>query len=1005
MKPQYILPNGKYTMLNASIRLTYGGATRSQLLRARLFSEHTSQPVELATFDAYPEYKIEQQLLTSKGLLTPGVKLRNLYEELSVAEDLRPFLTGPTLNVPAWFDELRSLEFTFELTKDGTPWRKVFDVNGDRKSFYFQYLRKDGSVYATVDRRAGGSDWDRTNRGVVLSNEQETPIGIYRSVPELISRWIKTLGAGCDHHFLIFDSKESGRLLVEQPREDNQYFILTAHTPHLQPPRQWNSLPATSDWKETVAGLALWDAFILLSDAHRADLELAEGKRNNLFVLPHPVTASTGPSSGPRQPNLVLIVCRLEKQKRIEDALMAFRLVVDQIPEACLEIYGEGSKRSEWESLSEHLGLKGNVFFMGYDPHPAKQYERASAFIMTSLFEAQPLTLLEAIAHGCPVVSYNIKYGPAQMIDHGLNGLLIAEGDIEELAQQTISILTNEQLVAHMSHKSKQKSKEFELPTFFAKWKSLLESVVYQKNSRTSLRRGHLVVTSAVSSSSKQLLGGPPAGTQGTGVDGEPIEITGRLYITSDDPDSVTSNDARVYLRVQHAKSSVVVYLETSHLRANELGDVYVVKAQVDRREVLSKFPGLQSGFELWFEVTRNNAHLLALCENKPELTNGNGLSAAIENMFPHLHAKEMSTGNTTTPMLLVPSIFHINISDPINGVLQRLEHEKCAYIHIKDDNNVLTGRSILQVAHQDPRIKLLVNGLAQRGYYVYHTTNGVSKFVKHEYISTMWQSVINGTYSISKKDVVHILEPPVAKVAARKLIVVFSSIGGDIFGEGLFRYFTQNYKSVQKFVPNDTAILRIADIGGVVGAFYLDTTYRMDNAERIGTLIEEKRLQLGLAKDDVITYGASKGATGALFHALTNGYRSISVEPIVNDHYYEKSFGDTHFTAAGNFPRSKEAVFGELIEHHRTKIMSGFGVMAPRIAVIYSEQSPQFPYIDALLGQHYTPDICLVNFTHPNIHDHPDVSPASLNLLATFMNMACYGLPMPSGNFSIRCE
>lgn len=995
MKPSYTLPAGRYTMLNASIRLTYGGATRSQLLRARLFSEYTGMQIELATFDAYPEYDAERQLLTSKGLVPAQVRLRNLYEELAVAADLSQFSNHSTLTMPAWFDDTLNREFTIEYAKDGRPWRRAIDVNGDRRSFYFQYLRSDGSIYATVDRRIGGSDWDRQYRGVVLSDTRGTPVAAFDSIPALINSWTRVMGAHDKRHFLIFDSKESGRLIAEQPREDNQFLVLTAHTPHLQPPRHWNSPAATQDWHETIAGLHNWDAFIVLSDAHRTDLELAEGKRNNIFVLPHPIAETSSPSSQAREPNLAIIVCRLEKQKRIQDAIRAFRHVVDQNLEARLEIYGEGSKRGEWEDLAQSLGLGESVRFLGYDPNPGKQYQRASVFLMTSLFEAQPLTLLEAIAHGSPIVAYDIKYGPAQMVRHGENGYLTPEGDIEDLAQKTIRVLSDGALSARMSQASYDISENFQLPRFFQAWGELLETICRQKESRRSLEQ----ITARIEDVT--FPSGRTFGETPREQFPERSDIRGTIFARGDRPIAPIRSDLNIQIRVHHPQNPNVLYLDTVGRFEGDDG-TRLVQASLTRTQLRQSFPDQVEGFELWCEVTLNNAHSLFRWAPGGARTDLPPKHLQLEQ--PATSAKDLVAAKPEVARSHSQSTLHLKLLDDVEEALARCAGHEPRFVHVKDARGVLNGRSILKAAHQDSTIRTMVNALAQRGYYVYHTKDSVSRFVRDEHIPKMWHSVLDGTYSVSDDGVIHIVEHPLTAVPPRKLIVVFSSIG-DIFNEGLFRYFTRNYRSIQKFVPQDAAILRIADVGGVVGGFYLNTTYRPDNAERISALIEQKRLELGLTKDDVVTYGASKGATGALFHAVRNGYKSVSVEPIVNDQYYESAFGDTHFTGGGNFPRTKETVFEELISEHKGRLMSRSEVSAPRIAVIYSEQSPQFPYLNALLAQNALSDITLVNVSHPNIKDHPDVSPASLNLTATFLNMLCYGFAMPSGNFSLRCE
>ncbi|MFC3299512.1 glycosyltransferase [Arthrobacter agilis] len=608
MEPPYHLPDGRYTMLNASIRLTYGGATRSQLLRARLFSENTGLPIELATFDAYPEYDTERKLLTSKGLLPPQVHLRNMYEELAVSSDLGRFSDGTDKEIPSWFRESLSRDFAVEYAKDGRPWRRAIDVNGDRRSFYFQYLRSDGSVYATVDRRVGGSDWDRQNRGVVLTDPAGTPVAVLSSVPELINSWIRVMGEREKRHFLLFDSKESGRLIAEQPREDNQFLLLTAHTPHLQPPRHWNSPAATADWHETISGLHHWDAFIVLSDAHRADLELAEGKLNNIFVLPHPIADSSPLNSEDRDPNLALIVCRLEKQKRVQDALHAFRRVVDEVPEARLEIYGEGSKRAEWEELTRSLGLSDSVKFLGYDPNPGRQYRRASAFLMTSLFEAQPLSLLEAISHGSPIVAYDIKYGPAQMVRHGSNGYLTREGDIEDFARKTTSVLRDPSLSSQMSRASFEMAENFQLPRFFAAWNDLLETICQQKEGRLELEQ----VSAALDN------GFLPSGRSFSSLTTvempDALHITGRVAVRTRPPSIHDSAQPTIQLRVQHPHNPNVLYLETAD--SQRLGDEdRNLTALLKKSDLEELFADHTTGFELWCETTLNNAHSLFRCD------------------------------------------------------------------------------------------------------------------------------------------------------------------------------------------------------------------------------------------------------------------------------------------------------------------------------------------------------------------------------------------------------
>lgn len=340
----------------------------------------------------------------------------------------------------------------------------------------------------------------------------------------------------------------------------------------------------------------------------------------------------------------------------------------------------------------------------------------------------------------------------------------------------------------------------------------------------------------------------------------------------------------------------------------------------------------------------------------------------------------------------------------PITELIETLRDGNYVYLHLADTKNLIGDKTLLAASHRNSELKRYVVALAKAGYYVYHVVDGVVRFVREDHIPKMWHSVRDGDYQVSDEGVVYKIEEPVAGGPTNNLVVIFSSIGGDIFGNGLSRYFTMNFRSIQKHVPADTAILRIADIGGVVGSFYLDTLHVPNNSKRITSLIESVRHERQIGKKSVITYGASKGASGALYQALTSGYRCVCVEPIVNDAYYETAFGDTHFTRDGIFLKSKEEFFTEAMTQHEKSVADASTFDTGSIVVVYSDQSPQSAYIRETLGGHITAAVSLVNFRHPSISDHPDVSPNSLNLVSMYLNMMCYGLPFGGGHFGLKC-
>jgi hypothetical protein len=348
---------------------------------------------------------------------------------------------------------------------------------------------------------------------------------------------------------------------------------------------------------------------------------------------------------------------------------------------------------------------------------------------------------------------------------------------------------------------------------------------------------------------------------------------------------------------------------------------------------------------------------------------------------------------------------FVADISIPVSGL-----HE--ALTGLKNPVNIVRIRhleasgvdsNILHLARRDQHAKDIVVTLATLGYYSFMAAQGVTSFVFDGHIGKLWHSVKEGAFLRDENGLVYTYTKPTLEVNHPKLLVVFSSIGPDITSPRLVRYFTQNYQSVQKFVPGDTAILRIADIGGVQGAFYLNTTFQPANADNIAGLISRVRAKHGIRKESVVLYGASKGATGALYHGLTSGYRAVAVDPIVSDEYYEKRYNDTHFTQGGIFPKKKQDVFREVVDQYLGE--AGVRSESAHLSVITSSRSPQFAYVQSLISGALLNHLAVFNTLNPRINDHPDVSPNSLDLALTLINTFFYDIGLSPGFRDISFE
>ena len=177
-----------------------------------------------------------------------------------------------------------------------------------------------------------------------------------------------------------------------------------------------------------------------------------------LFGLRHPVTViPNGIDPGKFgiaepaeiEPNTILYLGTMVRKKGVLDLCKAFSQVVEQFPAVKLQLVGRDSMerrtgRSVWGLCQEMLSppARERAEYVGEVPYRdvAKYVRRAGLCVFPSYAEALPLSWLEAMACGKPVVAYDIGWA-REVVEHGTTGLLVKRGDIEGLAEGMLHFL------------------------------------------------------------------------------------------------------------------------------------------------------------------------------------------------------------------------------------------------------------------------------------------------------------------------------------------------------------------------------------------------------------------------------------------------------------------------------------------------------------------------------------------------------------------------------------
>ena len=208
------------------------------------------------------------------------------------------------------------------------------------------------------------------------------------------------------------------------------------------------------------------DGIILLSEGYPSLFQKIAGiRRPDMFTaIPnlYSINNEKIPADIAKKEKRVLLLSRLdEKQKRISHIIRIWKQIEDNplCHDWVLDIVGSGRYLESYRKLAEKLGLSRIFFHSWQDSAP--YLERASLFVMTSLYEGLSLSLIEAMSHGCVPVVYGSYPAAYDVIDNGRNGFIIdGFGNMGEFAQKLTLLMGDMHLRCKMAHEAETSVEE-----------------------------------------------------------------------------------------------------------------------------------------------------------------------------------------------------------------------------------------------------------------------------------------------------------------------------------------------------------------------------------------------------------------------------------------------------------------------------------------------------------------------------------------------------------------
>lgn len=195
-------------------------------------------------------------------------------------------------------------------------------------------------------------------------------------------------------------------------------------------------------------------------------------------VIPNPVTLYPETFSETTSQSIIS-VGRLHGQKGYDLLISAWKQIAAKYPQWHINIFGDGTERQKYLDMIQKSGLSNSIFIHPSSANIYSEYDKAGFLVLSSRAEGFGLVLAEAMSCGRPCVSYNCESGPADIIQDGVDGLLVQPESISELAEKIEWMITHEPERKYMGRKARESSARFSISSIMPMWVSLFNRITH----------------------------------------------------------------------------------------------------------------------------------------------------------------------------------------------------------------------------------------------------------------------------------------------------------------------------------------------------------------------------------------------------------------------------------------------------------------------------------------------------------------------------------------------
>jgi glycosyltransferase involved in cell wall biosynthesis len=511
--------------LNLDIKPVRTGIENAALLRAKAFEAKLGLVPEIVTINYDPHFAETRAGLLRDGKVSPATGFRNLYDDFQGFAAPSGSSTHASIPVNAkWkyrdvagtpdvriYDEDGQLLMYKKCSRrsgvleyvnffhQGKMWRRdtyttagilsrIQYLERDTREAAFEcYLRPDGSV--AIIQLYTRDNGRRELSKISLLSQEGCCTHEFPGKQSFIAHWLDCLTNDPDRWYLMVSDKNRFfyspvRQVSSLPGKGNVLLVPIIHAVHTKDGFDVRRSGTNVNYAEILNEIRVPDAIVVGTAKQRADILERYGS-GNVHAIPHACNEAGGPvdvAFAARERTQAIYLARYSEEKNHAAAIRAFGRVIAEVPEATLHTYGSGSGKGAVVELVKRLGLERAVFVHDYALDVSSIYRSAGVSLLTSKGEGYSLVVVESLCQGCPVIAFDVNYGPADMIRDGETGFLVPYGNEELLAAKLVEIFRHPELHERMCSNSLQSSSAFGMDEVAGRWRRLIRDLLTGRN-------------------------------------------------------------------------------------------------------------------------------------------------------------------------------------------------------------------------------------------------------------------------------------------------------------------------------------------------------------------------------------------------------------------------------------------------------------------------------------------------------------------------------------------